>query len=138
MEKEIDELREGYYYFQLLISNKQQADFQVKYVFKYCFLAFYIAFLMLILGLYFENNHYKVPISLRRNPFTLGIPFGIFLFGSYKLIVDPFFKKTMQKELNTNLEKELRKPRIIKFLLYFLASLLSLPAVMALFIYKIL
>jgi hypothetical protein len=43
----------------------------------------------------------------------------------------------MQKELNTNLEKELRKPRIIKFLLYFLASLLSMPAVMALFIYKI-
>ena len=134
MEKEIDELREGYYYFQLLISNQQQADFQVKYVFKYCFLAFYISFLMLISGLHFKDHHYQITIPT----IVFAIPFGIFLFGSYNLIVNPIFKKTMQKELNTNLDKALQKPRIIKFLLYFLASLLSMPAVMALFIYKIL
>ena len=133
MEKEIDELREGYYYFQLLISNQNQAFYQVKYIFKYCFMGFYIAFLILITGLYFENNYYQVPIP----HFILAIPLGIFLFGSYSLIVNPIFKKTMQKELNTNLDKELRKPRIIKFLFFFFTSILSMPAVMALFIYKI-
>jgi hypothetical protein len=109
MEKEIDELREGYYYLQLLISNPQQADFQVKYVFKYCFLAFYMAFLMLILGLYFENNHYKVPISLRRNPFTLGIPFGILFFGSYNLIFNPLFKKNDAERVEYEFRERITK-----------------------------
>lgn len=138
MEKEIDELREGYYYLLLIIGNKSEVNFQVKYIFKHAFFMFYIAALELFIGLGQKYNLFNFPLFLQRNLIILVAILTILIFGIYKLIVDTIFKTVSQTEVNTNLDKALQKPRIIKFLLYFFSSLISMFAVMALFIYKIL
>jgi hypothetical protein len=111
MRKLINDIRDGYYYTLLKFRSQPEAYEQVHSIFKYLFLGYYIAILMLILGFYFKKH----PIFIKEN-IVLDFLIGALFVYIYKVCIDFLLADILKSEINMNQEKSISNANILKFL----------------------
>lgn len=126
IKKLLEEAREGYYFILRKSVNHNMASMQVKDVYKYLFIGYYMSIIVVVLSLLIFINGAPLTQIGKKN-MLLNFSVGVLLIYLYKILVaDPLMKDFQDKEIDSEQEEIEKKRKKRLFYYLFIGSFLSM------------